>query len=121
MLCWPWAMRGRSGSAPAMAVSGAGLSPLPALLALEVEPGESDRLRRVGRSGSPAGALLEVLLLEEDEVEPPELELSWLPLPSFLTRWGWPSFSSPPTTWGVSLPCFGFARFGGLVIGFHAP
>ena len=104
-----------------MAVSGAGLSPPLVLLVLGVESDESDRLRRVGRSGSPAGGLLEVLLLEEDEVELPEEELSWLPLPSFLTKWGWPSPASPPTTWGVSLPCFGFARFGAVVIGFHAP
>src|SRR6202453_377224 len=100
MLCWPWAMCGRSGSAPPMAVSRAGLPPLLVLLVLGVESDESDRLRRVGRSGSPAGGLLEVLLLEEDELDP--VELSWLPLPSFLTKWGWPS--STPTTWGVNLP-----------------
>lgn len=71
-----------------MAVSGAGLFPLLALDALGVESDESDRLRRVGRSGSPAGGLLEVWVLEEDEVEPAEVELSWLPLPSFLTKCG---------------------------------
>jgi hypothetical protein len=74
-----------------MAVSGAALSPLLALLALEPESEEPDRLRRVGRSGSPAGGLLEVWVFEEGEfeegeLEPPALELPWLPLPSFLTK-----------------------------------
>src|ERR1700679_3844060 len=98
-------MCGRSGSAPTMAVSGAGLFPLLALDALGVESEESDRRRRVGRSGSPAGGLLEAWGLEEDEVEPAEVELSWLPLPSFLFKCGWPS-PVPPTTWGMFLPCF---------------
>src|ERR1700679_918573 len=113
-------MCGRSGSGPPMAVSGAGLFPLLAVLALGVESAVSDRLRRVGRSGSPAGALLEAWLFEEDGVEPEEVELSWLPLPSFLTKWGWPSPASP-TTWGMFLPCFGFAFLGAAAMGFHAP
>src|ERR1700733_12306423 len=113
-------MCGRSGSAPPMAVSGAGLFPLLALGVLGVESLESDRLRRVGRSGSPAGGLLEVCVPEEDEVEPAEVELSWLPLPSFLTKCGWPS-PAPPTTWGMFLPCFGLAFLGGAAMGFHAP
>src|SRR5271170_4280810 len=113
-------MRGRSGSAPPMAVSGAGVFPLLVLGALGVESEESDLFRRVGRSGSPAGGLLEVWVLGEDEVEPAEVEGSWLPLPSFLFKWGWPSPASP-TTWGMFLPCFGFAFLGGAAMGFHAP
>jgi hypothetical protein len=69
-------MCGRSGSAPPIGVSGAAVS---ALLALGVELEESDRLRRVGRSGSPAGGLLEAGALVEvedgDEDESAEVEL----------------------------------------------
>ncbi len=103
-----------------MAVSGAALFPPLALRVLGVESEESDRLRKVGRSGSLEGGLLEALVLDEEEANQSR-ELSWLPLPSFLTKWGWPSPASLTTTWGMFLPCFGFARFGGVAIGFHAP
>src|SRR5271156_221705 len=114
-VCCPCAMCGRSGSAPPIAVSGAGL--LSALLAAGAAADGSARLRSVGRSGSPAGGLLEAgeLLEVVDESGEGELPLESLPL-----KCGLPSESV--TTWGIFLPCFGLAVFLiGAAIGFHAP
>src|SRR5580658_2495145 len=107
-------MCGRSGSAPPIAVSGAAL--LSVLLALGAAADGSARLRRVGRSGSPAGGLLEAGELLEVVDESVEVELPFESLP---LKCGLPSESL--TTWGIFLPCFGLAFLTGAAIGFHAP
>ena len=112
-------MCGRSGSDPAIAVSG---DPASALLALGADDeDESERLRRVGRSGSPADELPEAGGLgdEKDGVEDESVEVE-LPLESRPLKCG-RSFPASVTTWGMFLPCFGFARLGGAAMGFHAP
>src|ERR1700733_910251 len=116
-------MCGRSGSAPPSATSGAAVSVLLALAA-GADADESDRLRRVGRSGSPAGGLLEAgeLVDPEDGLVEPEDESvdGELPLESRSLKWG-RLFPASAATWGMFLPCFGFAFLGGGAMGFHEP
>src|ERR1700685_3557351 len=111
-------MRGRSGSAPPIGVSGAA-SVLPALaLGAGEEEDESARRRNGGRSGSPeGGGLLEAgeLLGDEEESVVPELPLVSRPL-----KCGRPAPAFVNTS-GLFLPCFGLARLGGAAMGFHAP
>ena len=91
-----------------------------ALLEPDVEVGESDLLRRVGRSGSPEDPPPEGGGLADGEDEVLEAVLSWLALESLFLKCGRP-FPLSVTTWGGWVLCLGLTRLGGVVIGFHEP